>query len=114
MPRAGAAELSRRRPQLVGTYFALSWRADVVARLMIAVPKRLARGAPTRNMIRRVVRESWRAGPPDGVACLIRLRALPQSGDALRLPDRQLKRACRLDCDQLLNQMSRQLRSKNL
>lgn len=141
MDGAGSA-LARRRPQLGSRHLSLSWEPcePGAAVLMLAVPKRLARTAPLRNMIRRVLRESWRvarlrdvpdpadaSGSVHAARCLVRLRALPQPStegpappplptrDARsrrrkvlpRLPDRQLKRALRAECDTLWPRIGR-------
>jgi RNase P protein component len=88
---AAARPPGRRRSQVSGRYFALSWErpqavaatsvdtpAAAPARPMIAVAKKLVPSSPLRNAIRRVVREAARARPePPPPALLVRLVALP-------------------------------------
>ena len=51
--------------------------------LVLSVPKRLAPAAPLRNLIRRVIRESWRQATLDSgqarVVVMVRLQRLPQA-----------------------------------
>jgi RNase P protein component len=104
--------------------------------LVLSVSKRLAPAAPLRNMIRRVLRESWRhqtwVGQSRSLAVMIRLRSLPlptlptgsiESGETnvrLKLPkgravlrlrrtDRALKTIIRKEADSLLQGLGRSI-----
>ena len=99
------------------------------AALILSVPKRLAPAAPLRNTIRRVLRESWRAIPPNTtgqpLAVMIRLRALPLALQAsgsvpvkppkgravlrVRRTDHALKAVIRTEADTLLKALCRTL-----
>lgn len=100
-----------------------AWKAA----LILSVPKRLAPAAPLRNMIRRVLRESWRAIDlnlsTQPLAVMIRLRALPLAlqtptavpakppkGRAVlrvRRTDHALKTVIRTEADSLLAALRR-------
>lgn len=117
----------RRRAQLTGRYFSISWQRPVSgepvgparAVPMMAVPKKLLPSAPLRNAVRRVVREAARAaGIAPMPASLLRLVALPECESPpagarrpfdRRLPDGAFKRACRADADALLARMKQAL-----
>lgn len=99
--------------------------------LVLSVSKRLAPAAPLRNMIRRVLRESWRyqawVGRSASLAVMIRLRALPigspdsnvsavpsklPKGRAvlrIRQPDRALKAVIRAEADFLFQGLIRSM-----
>ena len=111
----------------------------VKSALVLSVSKRLAPAAPLRNMIRRVLRESWRhqalADRSEALAVMIRLRSLPlmlnevptgssvsiektpnpvkpPKGRAvlrIRRPDRALKSIIRAEADSLLLNLSRSM-----
>ena len=104
--------------------------------LMMAIPKKLVPSAPVRNLVRRVIRESYRHCPRTEGAGLERLSVLvkltqvpqkalppgaesgdprpkPRAGAAARVrpfdrrpPDRALKRALRAEADALFAQLA--------
>ncbi len=88
---------------------------------MMAIPKKLVPSSPVRNLIRRVIREAYRAASAvkPGLATLslrVQLTRLPQDPDApsagpdgralrpfaRRPADRALKRTVRIEIDGLL------------
>jgi len=93
---------------------------------MMAIPKKLIPSSPVRNLIRRVIRESWRAllaGQPQalrGASVRVTLHAVPQDpaapkaapgGRALRPfarrpTDGALKRRVRVEVDGLLARLA--------
>jgi hypothetical protein len=87
--------------------------------LFVATPKKIAKHAVHRNMVRRVLKEQWRCHALHGVtSVLVRLLALPAQAPnpasppktpkdrlALRLTDGALKRAVASDAQRLFNQL---------
>jgi hypothetical protein len=93
---------------------------------MMAIPKKLVPSSPVRNLMRRVIREAWRAAllrrprAFDGLSVRLTLNAVPQdpaapkagpSGRALRPfarrpTDGALKRRVRVEVDGLLERLA--------
>ena len=112
--------------------------AKVTGTLYVATPKKIAKHAVHRNMVRRVLKEQWRRHAlHEEASVLVRLMALPAQkagqGEAVaalaettkakrtpvpkpalsnRLPDGALKRAVALEAVQLFDQLHQQLRAK--
>lgn len=108
-----------------GPHLAISSRHVPAGGLMMAIPKKQVPSAPVRNMIRRVIRESYRAcgDSLEGVNVLVKLtrmpidpdRAVPPGARAFvrRPTDRALKRLVRAEIDALFSGLAADLRRRS-
>jgi hypothetical protein len=125
-PRGGGG---KRPARLAGASFAVGVRRTTdaaIPRLMMAIPKKLVPSSPVRNLLRRVIRESYRAAlvrhpqALSGLSLRVQLVRLPldpaapatgPGGRALRPfarrpTDRALKRVVRAEIDGLLARLA--------
>ncbi len=130
VPRARAKGSVRRPQRRSGQFLSatvLQLGPHQLPRLLMAVPKKLVPSSPVRNLIRRVLREAWRAYQansavaPGRVSVRLQMHALPcdptlaerdergqlRRAFARRPPDGALKRLIRADAQTLLSQSVR-------
>ncbi|HNO14164.1 MAG TPA: ribonuclease P protein component [Accumulibacter sp.] len=90
--------------RLRGAKFELRFRANdaATARLGLVIPKRLARRSVLRNLIKRLVRESFRARLPSLPRVDIVIRLSNPISLGMREDRRQQRRQWRADIDALL------------